>query len=54
MRILRRTREQHRHEIATVRQQVLADATPPDDWKRQREIECERMDAARRGKKAGR
>lgn len=51
MKILHRTREQARHERATVLQQQaesVAAARPVDDWRRQREIECARMDKARR------
>lgn len=49
--IRRKTREARRHELAVVRQQKAADvaaARPVNDWQRQREIECARMDSARR------
>lgn len=50
MRFRRRTREQDRHDRAAVLQQKadsVAAARPVDDWKRQREIECARMERAR-------
>lgn len=55
MRLLRRTRETHRHERAVVLQQkaeAQAAALPVDDWRRQQAIERERMQAARTGQKA--
>jgi hypothetical protein len=55
MRLLRRTRETHRHERAVVLQQkadAVAAARPVNDWERQREIEDERRLAALHGRKA--
>lgn len=56
MRFRRRIREQYRHDRAAVLQQqadTVAAARPVDDWKRQREIECARMERARRGGSEG-
>jgi hypothetical protein len=50
MRLRRRTREQDRHGRAAVRQELsdeAAAAQPVDGWKRQRAIECARMEVAR-------
>jgi hypothetical protein len=50
MRLLRRTRETHRHERAVVLQQKAesqAAALPVDAWKAQQVIECARMALAR-------
>lgn len=57
MRLLRRARETARHERAVVLQQkadAVAASRPVNDWERQREIEDERREAARHGRKAPR
>lgn len=51
MKIRKRTREQARHGRAVVLQELAESAVaaqPIDAWKRQQEIECARMKAARR------
>lgn len=57
MKILRRTRENARHERSVVLQQKAeanAAARPVNDWQRQQAIEDERRRAARAGRKATR
>lgn len=48
MRLRRKSREQARHERATVLQQLGDVANDPRDWQRQREIEEARMRKALR------
>lgn len=43
MKLLRKTREAHRHDRATVYQELGDRANSPTDWQRQREIEEARM-----------
>jgi hypothetical protein len=48
MRLRRKTRETHRHDRATVYQELGDQAVSPLDWKRQRAIEERRIRKARK------